>query len=325
MTAPLLEVRDLRAYYRSSRGPVRAVDGVSLQVQPGEIFGIAGESGCGKSTLAKAMLRLHKDPAYIAGGSVLIGGTDVTALGNEELRRLRGSSFAYIPQSSMNALNPVMRVRDQVVDAISAHQRLSREAMREKAAELLATVGLPPRSGRMFPHELSGGMKQRSVIAISIALGPRLLVADEPTTALDVVTQRGIIQALEETRDKLGTSVVLISHDLAVHAEIVDRLLVMYAGKVVEIGSVLDLFENPLHPYSQVLVAAIPSVEERREIRGLAGQPPNLLTPPPGCRFAPRCPQVMPECTVTEPVLTEISPGRWVSCLLYRSPEAATP
>lgn len=316
MTAPLLEVRDLQAYYRSMRGPVRAVDGVSLDVKPGEIFGIAGESGCGKSTLAKAMLRLHKPPAYIAGGSIRLNGTDITGLGEEEMRRLRGSAFAYIPQASMNALNPVMRIRDQIVDAISAHQRMPTDAMREKAAELLATVGLPPRAGRMFPHELSGGMKQRCVIAISIALGPRLLVADEPTTALDVVTQRGIMQALADIRDQQGTSVVLISHDLAVHAEVVDRLLVMYAGKVVEIGSVFDLFEDPLHPYSQVLVAAIPSVEERREIKGLAGQPPNLLQPPPGCRFAPRCPKVMPECTHTEPVLREIAAGRWVACLL---------
>jgi peptide/nickel transport system ATP-binding protein len=173
----------------------------------------------------------------------------------------------------------------------------------------------------MYPHELSGGMKQRAVIAIAIALGPRLLVADEPTTALDVVTQRGIIQALADIREQFGTSIVLISHDLAVHAEMVDTLLVMYAGKVAEVGSVYDLFENPLHPYSQVLAAAIPSIEERRDIKGLAGQPPSLLTPPPGCRFQPRCPKAMPVCATAPPALSEASPGRRVACFLYGGAE----
>ncbi len=317
MTAPLLKVEDLRAYYRTRRGPIKAVDGVDLAVSPGEIFGIAGESGCGKSTLAKAMLRLQKPPAYIAGGSVRFGDTDIMELSEEALRRLRGGSLAYIPQSSMNALNPVMRVRDQIVDGIAAHESFSGEEMRERADRLLDSVGLPDRSGRMYPHELSGGMKQRAVIAIAIALGPKLVVADEPTTALDVVTQRGIVQALAGIKDRLGTSIILISHDLAVHAEIVDNLLVMYAGKVAEIGSVYDLFEDPLHPYSQVLAAAIPSIEERREIKGLAGQPPNLLTPPPGCRFEPRCPKAMPICKTKEPPLIEVAPGRRVACLLY--------
>mgnify|MGYP005841579107 CR=1 FL=1 len=319
MTAPLMEAQGLKAYYRSLRGAVRAVDGVDLAVQPGEVFGIAGESGCGKSTLARAMLRLLKPPSYIAGGSVRFDGTDLLALREEAIRRLRGSAFAYIPQSSMNALNPVMRVRDQIVDTIAAHSNTPAEQARLRAEELLATVGLPQRVARMYPHELSGGMKQRTVIAIAIALGPRLIVADEPTTALDVVTQRGIVQALADIKDRLGTAIVLISHDLAVHAEIVDRLLVMYAGKVAEIGSVYDLFEDPLHPYSQVLAAAIPSIEERREIKGLAGQPPNLLTPPPGCRFQPRCPKALPICAANEPVLREVAPGRQVACLLYGS------
>jgi len=313
----LMDVRGLKAYYRTLRGSVRAVDDVHLAIKPGEVFGIAGESGCGKSTLAKGMLRLLKPPSYIAGGSVVFDGTDIVSLGDEALRRLRGSALSYIPQSSMNALNPVMRVRDQIADAITAHSGASADKARQRAEDLLTVVGLPRRVSRMYPHELSGGMKQRVVIAIAIALGPRLVVADEPTTALDVVTQRGIVQALGDIRDQFGTAIVLISHDLAVHAEIVDRLLVMYAGKVAEVGSVYDLFENPLHPYSQVLAAAIPSIEARREIKGLAGQPPNLLNPPVGCRFAPRCPKVMPECKNEEPQLREVEPGRQVACLLY--------
>jgi peptide/nickel transport system ATP-binding protein len=317
MKAPLLEVRNLKAYYRSQRGPIRAVDGVDLAVQSGELFGIAGESGCGKSTLARAILRLIKAPCYVAGGSILLDGTDILHLDQESLRCMRGSTLSYIPQSSMNALNPVMRVRDQIVDAILAHESVSRTEALERAEELLAAVGLPPRVSGMFPHELSGGMKQRVVIAIAIALGPKLLVADEPTTALDVVTQRGIVQALADIRDTLGTTIMLISHDLAVHAECVDRLLVMYAGKVAEVGSVYDLFESPLHPYSQVLVAAIPSIEERRAIKGLAGQPPNLLEPPPGCRFEPRCPRAMPVCRTKEPPLREVAPNRWAACFLY--------
>ena len=317
MTASLMEVRDLRAYYRSLRGAVRALDGVDLTVRPGEVFGIAGESGCGKSTLAKALLRLLKAPGYIAGGSVMFDGVDILRLDDEALRRMRGSALSYIPQSSMNALNPVMRVRDQIVDAIMAHTHMPVDKARQRVEELLASVGLPLRAGRMYPHELSGGMKQRVVIATGIALGPRLLVADEPTTALDVVTQRSILQTLAEIKGKLGTSIVLISHDLAVHAEVVDTLLVMYAGKVAEVGTVYDLFEDPLHPYSQVLAAAIPSIEERREIKGLAGHPPNLLTPPPGCRFQPRCPKAMPVCNTKEPALREVSPGRRVACFLY--------
>jgi oligopeptide/dipeptide ABC transporter ATP-binding protein len=317
MTEALLEVRGLKAYYRSLHGNVRAVDGVDLTVRAGEVFGIAGESGCGKSTLTKAILRLLKEPGYIAEGSVSFGGTDILTVGAEALRRLRGSSFSYVPQSSMNALNPVMRIRDQIGDALDAHRKASAEETRRKAAELLGTVGLPERAARMFPHELSGGMKQRAVIAIAIALGPRLIVADEPTTALDVVTQRGILQALGDIKSALGASIVLISHDLAVHAEIVDTLLVMYAGKVAETGGVYELFEKPLHPYSQVLVAAIPSIEERREIKGLAGRPPSLLAPPAGCRFQPRCPKAMPVCSNREPALREIEPGRQAACFLY--------
>jgi peptide/nickel transport system ATP-binding protein len=317
MSESLLEVRGLKAYYRGLRGTVRAVDGVDLTVRAGEVFGIAGESGCGKSTLTKAVLRLLKEPGYIAEGSVSFDGTNLLTLAAEPLRRLRGSSFSYVPQSSMNALNPVLRIRDQIADTLDAHRKATREETRRRAAELLDTVGLPERAARMYAHELSGGMKQRAVIAIAIALGPRLIVADEPTTALDVVTQRGILQALGDIKGTLGASIVLISHDLAVHAEIVDTLLVMYAGKVVEVCGVYELFEKPLHPYSQVLVAAIPSIEGRREIKGLAGRPPGLLSPPEGCRFAPRCPKAMPVCTTREPPLREVEPGRRTACFLY--------
>jgi len=319
---PLLQVRDLKAYYRTLKGPVRAVDGVDLTVMPGEVYGIAGESGCGKSTLTKAVLQLLRAPGYIAGGTLSFQGQNLLELGEDALRRLRGSGMSYVPQSSMNALNPVMRIAEQIGDAILAHVSMSRPEVRRRCAELLDLVGLPERSARMYPHELSGGMRQRAVIAISIALGPRLIVADEPTTALDVVTQRGILVALGDIKARLGAAIVLISHDLAVHAEIVDRLMIMYAGKVAEVGTVLDVFEDPLHPYSKVLVAAIPSIEERREISGLAGQPPNLLTPPKGCRFQPRCPRATSRCADYDPPLREVKPGRFVACVLYEEQSA---
>jgi len=317
MTEGLLEVKDLRAYYKTPSGPVRAVDGVSFTLQRGEIFGIAGESGCGKSTLTKAVLRLLKEPAYIDGGEALFEGRDLLRLDEEAIRKLRGREISYIPQSSMNALNPVMRVRNQMVDIILAHGNSSKKMAKDRASELLAALGLPQRSARMYPHELSGGMRQRAVIGVAITLSPKLIVADEPTTALDVVTQRRILRVLSEIKERLGASIVLITHDMAVHAEIVDRLMVMYAGEVAEIGSVYDLFENPLHPYTEVLVEAIPSIEGRREIKGLSGRPPSLLKPPPGCRFHPRCPYAMERCTVEAPTLRETGPGRLVACHLH--------
>jgi len=317
MTQHLLEVEDLRAYYKTPVGVVKAVDGASVTVEKEEVFGVAGESGCGKSTLAKAVLRLLKPPGYIHSGKILFKGADLLNLGEEDLRKLRWSQISYIPQSSMNALNPAMRIKDQIADAILAHENWPKDKTEERAAQLLKMVGLPERCARMYPHELSGGMKQRSVIDMAIALNPELIIADEPTTALDVVIQRAVLQVIAGIKERLGASIMLITHDMAVHAEITDRMAVMYAGKVVEVGSTHDIFKNPLHPYSDALMSAIPTIEERRELKGLSGRPPSLLNPPPGCRFHPRCPRAMEKCSREDPMLQELSPGRLVACHLY--------
>ena len=305
MSEKLLEVKGLKAYYRTRGNPVRAVDDVSFYVRHDEIFGIAGESGCGKSTLALAILRLLKPPGYVESGEVLYNGINLMELGEEELRKIRWKEISYIPQSSMNALNPVKNVRDQIADAIKAHEEhVEDEEIDERIEELLTSVGLAPEVARMYPHELSGGMRQR------------VIIADEPTTALDVVVQRGIIQLLEDVKERLKSSIILITHDMAVHAELVDRLAVMYAGKIVEIGDVKAAFSDPLHPYAKALIEAIPSIKGRKMLKGLPGFPPDLRNPPPGCRFAPRCSYAMDVCRRVEPRLIKIG-DRYVACHLY--------
>ena len=317
MSNGVLMVNNLAAYYETIAGSVKAVDGVSFTVNKKEIFGIAGESGSGKSTLARAILKLHEPPAEIKHGEVMFEDTDLVQMDEDAIRGLRGSQMTYIPQSSMNALNPVTKIGRQFADVILTHNKWPRAKVRELTAKLLGRVGLSARCADMFPHELSGGMRQRAVISISMILSPRLIVADEITTALDVVTQRGILQALTDIRDEFDASIISITHDLAVHAEIADRLLVMYAGKVAEIGGIIELFNDPLHPYSEVLVASIPSIEDRRELKGLVGRPPNLMEPPSGCRFHPRCPKVMDICSKTEPAMIPHGEGRFVACHLH--------
>lgn len=310
-------VEDLRAYYRAGGEVVRAVDGVHLTVRKGEILGVAGESGCGKSTLALAVTRLLQPPGYIASGSVYFNGTDLLKLGGEDLRRIRWRKISYIPQSSMNSLNPVRRVKDQFLDMFKEHGlKMDKKEAQRVIEGLLVDVGLDPRVANMYPHELSGGMKQRTIIAMAVALRPELVVADEPTTALDVVIQRGILQLILDIRNKYGTSIVLITHDISVLAEIADRIAVMYAGKIVEVGGVEEVFSEPLHPYTQALIKSVPSIKEKRKLTGLPGLPPDLKRPPPGCRFAPRCPFKTSECERKEPPVVRTN-GRLVSCLLY--------
>jgi len=299
--------------------PVRAVDNVSFNVTEKEILGIAGESGCGKSTLAYSILRLLKPPGYIRGGEVLFKGSDLLKIEEEELRRIRWKHISYIPQSSMNALNPVMRIEEQIGDAVINHEKISKGELRKRIEDLLVSVGLSPSVAHMYPHELSGGMRQRVVIAMAMALNPELIIADEPTTALDVVVQRGILQLLRDIRSKLKASVIMITHDMAAQAQIVDRLAIMYAGKIVEIGDANDLFNDPLHPYSRALISAIPSISEKKKLKGVPGFPPDLRSPPPGCRFYPRCPHRIPsKCNVDEPRLIEVKNDRLVACHLYR-------
>ena len=327
MNASLLEVRDVRIYYSSVRGEYKVVDGVTFDVKRNEVLGLAGESGCGKSTLVEGILRLIVPPGEIKSGQVISQeiaqdvtvNCDLLSLTEEEFRQIRWKNISYIPQGSMNSLNPVMKVEDQIMDAILTHEEMPRQQARARIAELLNAVGLPLEVTGLYPHELSGGMKQRVIIAAAIALSPKLIIADEPTTALDVTIQRVILQTLKQVKEQLETTIVVVTHDMPVHAQLADRLVIMYAGKVMEIGTTVDLFDDPLHPYSQGLIATIPSIaRERKRMQGIPGAAPSPLEWPSGCRFHPRCDRAMEVCRQEEPELREIKPGRFVACYLYR-------
>jgi peptide/nickel transport system ATP-binding protein len=310
-------VRDLRVHYHTPRGPVRAVDGVSFTLRQGETLGLVGESGSGKSTMALALLRLLKPPASIEGGTVLLGDTDLLGLSEKQMRRIRFAQVALVPQGAMNALNPVMRIKYQLVDAIRAHDRArANDDFDRTARELLERVGLSRRVAEMYPHELSGGMKQRVCIAMAIALQPRVIIADEPTSALDVVVQRQVMDTLDNVQEQLGASVILVGHDMGLMAQYVDRIAVMYAGRMAEDGPVEAVFEEPLHPYTRLLIASLPSLETKRVFRGIPGAPPSLLQLPGGCTFHPRCPWSMDRCGVEVPEHREIRPERYASCHL---------
>ena len=309
----ILKVEDLRVYYKTVYGDYKVVDGVSFDVYSNEIFGIAGESGCGKSTLVEAILRLIKPPGYIKSGRVFFKGYDLLNMPNSELRRIRWKEISYVPQGAMNSLNPVLRIEDQMVDAILAKEEMPREEARKMVLKALNEVSLPAEVAKMYPHELSGGMKQRVIIAMATLLKPTLLVADEPVTALDVIVQRSIIELLRELKKRYNLSIIFVAHDLAAHAELVDRLMVMYAGKIMEIGSVYDVFLDPLHPYTRLLVAAVPSLK-KKSVKGIPGLAPSPLNWPSGCRFHPRCPYAMPICSKEEPQLKKVGNGRYVAC-----------
>jgi oligopeptide/dipeptide ABC transporter ATP-binding protein len=314
----VLEVNDLHVYYHTSRGPAKAVNGVSFSVARGEVLGLVGESGSGKSTIALSLLRLIKEPGMIEQGEVLLDGRDLLALPEEAMRLVRLGEIAMVAQGAMNSLNPVMRIRDQIVDAWKDHATgPSRSETDDRIADLLSWVGLKPDVARMYPHELSGGMKQRAVIAIAISLRPKVIIADEPTSALDVVVQRQIMATLRRVQQDLNAAVILIGHDMGLMAQSVDRLGVMYAGELAELSPLRDIFKDPLHPYSQLLIASLPSLDQKGALRGIPGLPPSLLTPPPGCPFHPRCPHVMDRCRVETPPLEPKRAGRLVACHLY--------
>jgi peptide/nickel transport system ATP-binding protein len=312
-----LEVKDLRVHYATPTGDVIACNGVNFQVYRGETLGLVGESGCGKTTAAMGILRLVQPPGRIVHGQVLVDGTDVMSVTERELRQVRWRQVALIPQGAMNSLNPVMRVKDQIADAIETHRgKHPRGALRERILELLNMVGLPGRVYSMYPHELSGGMKQRVCIAMAIALHPSLVIADEPTSALDVVVQRVVAQTMLEVKEKLDVSMILIGHDMGLQAQLVDRIAVMYAGNMMEIAPVKDIFAKPLHPYTQLLIEAIPSIKERKPLKVTEGLTHDLRNPPPGCVFHPRCgsPRATARCREEVPVLHQVAPRHYVAC-----------
>jgi len=313
--SPLLKIENLRVYYEISEGSVKAVDNVSLEIERGEALGLAGESGCGKSTLALAIMRLLPPEGRIVSGKILFDGIDLLKLPDDRFRKeIRWKRISMVFQGAMNALNPVFRVGDQIVEAILTHEDVSEEEAWERVYELFRMVGLDPSRAKHYPHEFSGGMRQRAMIAMALACNPDLVIADEPTTALDVTIQAQILDLLKELRKKINMAVLLITHDLSVIAETCDKVAIMYAGKIVEWADVKSIFKNPIHPYTRGLIAAIPSIKEKKKLISIPGFPPNLLNPPTGCRFHPRCSYAKDICSKEEPEMQEIEKGRFVAC-----------
>jgi len=330
-TKPLLEVKGLKTYFYTEDGVVRAVDGVNFEVYPGEVLGIVGESGCGKSVTSLSIMRLISRPGRVDAGEILFDGEDLLKLPEDDMTKVRGNRISMIFQQPQTALNPVFKVGDQLAEVLNVHQDMGKEAGHKRAIELLKMVGVPDPARRVeaYPHELSGGMAQRVMIAMALACVPELLIADEPTTALDVTIQAQILDLIRDMRRDLGTSVILITHDLGVVAEMAERVAVMYAGEIVEQTDVQLLFDEPLHPYTQGLIGSIPVLGEIKEkLDVIPGSVPNLVNLPPGCRFAPRCQarfkHALTICTETKPELQEIKSGHQVRCWLYQNADGHT-
>jgi peptide/nickel transport system ATP-binding protein len=314
----LLEARRLSVAYATDTGPVVAVDDVNLEVDSGEFLAVVGESGCGKSTLMYALAQLLNPPAHITGGTVVFRGIEMAQMSDQKLRHVRWREFSVVMQSAMNALNPVMTVREQMADACKAHSAMPRDAIAQRSADVLRLVSIDPLHLDSYPHQLSGGMRQRSMIAMALLFTPQLVIMDEPTSALDVVAQRSLMRQIKALQDQLGFAVIFVTHDISLVRHFSDRLLVMYAGQVAELGLTAAVFSTPRHPYSRALLEAFPSVRGQKvALTGIAGAPPNLASPPPGCRFHPRCADALPECSsIAPPSYTR--GGSVVRCLLYK-------
>ena len=312
---PVLQVKDLTMHYQTRQGTVKAVDGISFELARGEVLGLVGESGCGKTSIAVTLMKLLPDNALIVKGQVLLDGQDLMTMDDTTLRTYRWRRISMIFQAAMNSLDPVHRVGDQIIEAIEAHDMIT--TMTEARAtvdRLFRLVGLDPGLTDRYPHEFSGGMRQRAVIAMALACQPDVIVADEPTTALDVIVQDRILRQIKEIQTDLNMSMIYITHDIAVVAEITGRIGVMYAGKLVELGSTADVFERPIHPYTKALLSVFPSIRgEKRPLATLGGEPPNLIDPPTGCRFHPRCPYATAICQQEEPPVV-VRDGHWAAC-----------
>lgn len=320
MTEKLVEIRDLRTHFYTEDGIVPAVDGVNLYIKRGETLGVVGESGCGKSVTSLSIMRLIPNPpGKIVGGEILFEGEDLLKKSEAAMRKIRGNEISMIFQEPMTSLNPVYTIGDQLTEAIQLHQGLSRKDALAKAIEMLRLVGipLPERRVKEYPHQLSGGMRQRVMIAMALSCNPKLLIADEPTTALDVTIQAQILELMKKLKKELGMAIMLITHDLGVVAEMCERVVVMYGGKVVEEADVVSLFKNPLHPYTEGLLRSIPRMDQETEkLHVIEGVVPNPLHMPKGCRFHPRCPYATDECREAQPELEQVAPGRFVACFL---------
>jgi peptide/nickel transport system ATP-binding protein len=319
MTA-ILETQDLTTNYRTLRGWVRAAEGVNIRVEKGEALGLAGESGCGKTTVAMSILKILPQGGTIRGGKIIFDGTDLVPLSENEMRKIRWKGIAIVFQGAMNAMNPVLKVGDQIVEAIRTHEPdVSSKESWERSRKLFELVGIDPERVDNYPHEFSGGMRQRALIAMALAANPKFLIGDEPGTALDVIVQAQTLKLMRDLRERLGLSMLVISHDLSILAETCEKIAIMYAGRIVEYGDAESVFKEPLHPYTQGLLKAFPSIKgERTRLTSIPGQPPDLLRPPPACRFNPRCPYVMDVCKKVDPPLEKSGRGdHFVACHLY--------
>ncbi len=316
----MIRIKNVSLFYKTAQGTVKAVEDVSFDIYDGEIVGIAGESGCGKTTLMKGIYGNIEQPMYLANGSIEL---EVEAMG--ALERIPSTEFhgywwkyiSYIPQASMSVMNPVVRIKDQFLDSFAKQEmrNQSKQSLLEAMANYLQELELPADVLNAYPHQLSGGMRQRVIVALATFVQPKFVLADEPTTALDVVIQRGILTMLKKLQKKLGNTFVMVSHDMGVHYQITDRMIIMYAGKVVEIAATDELFTNPQHPYTEMLIRSLPRMGDDMERTGISGHPPSLLNPPPGCRFAARCYLADAQCREVQPELLEIQPGHFVACL----------
>lgn len=317
MSEAVLQIRELQVQYDTARGPVNAVNHVSFDLHKGEILGLVGESGSGKTTLGMALVGLIQKPGRVVGGEIRLDGRDLAKLSRHEYKAVRLSEIALMPQGAMNSLNPVTRIREQIMDGIRDHGVLMTQREADVHVDhLLDRVGLRPEVADMHAHELSGGMKQRVAMAIAISLQPKVIIADEPTSALDVVVQKRVMETLKDVQEELGASIILIGHDMGLMAQTVDRLGVMYAGRLVELSPIKEALVSPQHPYTRLLIESLPTTKGKKRLRGIPGLAPQLLNLPPGCAFNPRCPHVFDRCTQTNPPLSELAGQRWAACHL---------